>query len=438
MVGIINPLFGLLFLLHIIIFRPESLVWGNPEFGRIHLVAAVCTIIGWFLARRKLAKNGPFDQNGNFLFFLIFIGWLVIVSILAEVSVSLSFQRTWDIGKILIMCFLFQQLVTSEKETDLYLWVIVISFGLMAFWGYLQVLAGNERLDDMYPGGSGVIAAQFVLIMPVALSRIFEPGRSTQSKLIFLGVAFVMVLCTVGTQSRGGFVGLVFALALFSFFTKYRFRILAAVALVVLLATPWISVTQQERIDSIFAQSGERDRSAESRFVLWRLALRVWNDYPVIGVGLDNFSPVKERYAGKVRDIVETDDMYYLIFGRNRKPHGTYTGMLAETGVVGLGLFLLLIARNILLRMPKGFGDTPQGRRLYLQMRAAQAGVIGFCVSAMFADLQYIEMLYVQVFYIGALHVVMLAAVKGAEERGAVEVGLLQTQKLKGGYLPSS
>jgi hypothetical protein len=64
--------------------------------------------------------------------------------------------------------------------------------------------------------------------------------------------------------------------------------------------------------------------------------------------------------------------------------------------------------------------------------------VIGFAVSAIFADLQYIEMAYVQVFYIGALHVDLLAAVKGADEKSAVPVGLLQAQKLKGDFAPSS
>jgi O-antigen ligase len=315
---------------------------------------------------------------------------------------------------------------------------MIVSFSLLAFWGYLQALAGNERLDDLWPGGSVSIAAMFVLVVPIALSRLFEPGRSLQSKLIFLACAFIMLLCTIATQSRGGFVGLAVALTIFSFFTRYRLRIFAAVALVVLLALPWVSVTQQERIDSIFASSGERDRSAESRFVLWKLALRVWKDYPVIGVGLANFSPVKERYAGRVADIVDNDEMYYLIFGRNRMPHGTYTGMLAETGVVGLGLLMLLVGRNILFRVPRGFSETAGGRRLYLQMRAAQAGVIGFAVSAIFADLQYIEMVYVQLFYIGALHVALFAAVKGADEKSAAPVGLLQAQKLKGGYAPSS
>ena len=47
--GIINPLFGLLFFVHITIFRPEALVWGNVMFGRLHLITAVCIIIGVML-----------------------------------------------------------------------------------------------------------------------------------------------------------------------------------------------------------------------------------------------------------------------------------------------------------------------------------------------------------------------------------------------------
>jgi len=39
----------------------------------------------------------------------------------------------------------------------------------------------------------------------------------------------------------------------------------------------------------------------------------------------------------------------------------------------------------------------------YLQVKAAQAGLIGFAVAAFFGDFQYIEMLYLQSFFVGAV-----------------------------------
>jgi hypothetical protein len=38
-----------------------------------------------------------------------------------------------------------------------------------------------------------------------------------------------------------------------------------------------------------------------------------------------------------------------------------------------------------------------------MQIRGAQAGLLGFAVAALFGDLQYIEMFYVQIFFAGVI-----------------------------------
>jgi hypothetical protein len=59
--------------------------------------------------------------------------------------------------------------------------------------------------------------------------------------------------------------------------------------------------------------------------------------------------------------------------------------------------------RNILCRFPASFTRLENQPSFYLQVKGAQAGLMGFAVSAFFGDFQYIEMLYLQAFFVGAV-----------------------------------
>lgn len=406
--GVRYPVFGLMFFIHIVIFRPESLVWGTPVFGRLHLITAVLVVAGYFLQRRWLmATGGGVHQKKNLYHIGLFLVWLVIVSLLAEGSVPRSIDKALELLKIFAICVVFTKIVNTEERMENYVWVVVISFGLLGLWGFEQSLRGNLRLDTLWPGGSNYIASQLALMAPLAMAKAADRNMRLTYRLGFITCAAFMVLCAFATQSRGAFLGLALGMFTFMFFVRYRVRAFAALMLIAVLVYPWVGVTSYDRIASAFAPSEERDVSAESRFALWQLGLRIWQDYPIAGVGLDNFSLMRSAYAGKVRDIVTSRQIYDLIFNeeryKERQPHGVYTGMMAETGVIGAGLFILLLLRNIFVRFPRKFIDSPPNQSLYLQAKGAQAGLVGFAFAALFYDLQYIEMLYLQMFFIGAI-----------------------------------
>ncbi len=398
--SMINPVFGLLFFIQIVIFRPESLVWGNPVFGHLHLFTATLVVIGSLIHRKAaLVQSWDVHQRNDLFIFGAFILWLICVSFVAEISVQMSLDKTLELAKIFLICIILVKLIKTEKEIDLYLWVTIVSFGLLSFWGFLQALAGNERLDTLWPGGSNYIGAQLALMTPLAMAKAMDSRSQFKTKMVFLGCAVTMVLCMLATQSRGAFLGLCVGMIAFLMSVRYRIRALAIAALMAILAYPWVLQSSYERLGTIFVTPEQRDVSAESRPVLWKIAFRIWEDYPIAGIGLDNFSLVKDRYATRVSDIVKSDDMQYEIFRGLRYPHGMYTGLLVETGLIGIGLFLLLLLRNIFIRLPKQSAN----ESAYLIARGVQAGLIGFAAAAVFGDFQYIEMFYFQMFFLGAV-----------------------------------
>lgn len=404
--SLLDPFVGLLFFINILIFRPENLTWGSPVLGSLHLLTAVAVLVGYLIHREKYVSQGDSHyghQKITVIVFLAFIIWLCVVSTLAEISPDLSFTQTAELAKIFVMCVLFSLIIKSQSQVTLYAWVVAISIGALSFWGILQGLAGNERLETLWSSGSGPLAAMLALLAPFVLSYGLDRTKPYVVRMGVFGCTSAIVLCLIYTESRGGFIGMAIGMVALLVRVRQRVSVAIAVVLLSLLALPWVPASYTERISTIFQDQESLDSSAASRPVLWNIAMRMWREYPVAGVGLQNFSDVKERYSERYRDLATREDVAELVFGRNRVPHGLYPCLMAETGLIGTALFMFLLLYNVLAHLPNGFGSSEDERSLYLQFRGAQAGLIAFAVASIFIDSYTIEMFYFQLMVVGAL-----------------------------------
>lgn len=394
--ALLNPLYGVLFFTHIVIFRPENLAWETPIFGRLHLITALCTAVGYFLRRSEVLRIGR-SQWINTVVFAAFVIWAWVISMFAVASVDDSVDRATELTKIFLFCVLFNVVVTSTQRIRLYVLVASASFGLLGAWGILQGLAGNARLDGLWVGGSNYLAAGLSLMIPFTLAAALDRAFSRRHRIGLIACVIAMTLCLIYTDSRGGFLALVTGLMSLALFGKQRGKILVGFLVLAIMVYPMIPTDYGKRLSVFVDDTENRDLSAESRPILWQLALRVWRDHPILGVGLGNFPSVIDSYEGEAGDLVKSPAMADLIFGRGRQPHGLYTGMLAEAGAIGLALFLVLLLRNALCQLGS------RERELVLVGKGAQAGIVGFAFGAAFGDYQYIDVLYWQLFLVGTI-----------------------------------
>lgn len=416
MYSVINPVYGVLFFVHIILLRPENLTWGTAMFGRLHLLTAVAVSFGYLVHRhRYVGDHAPaISQTKNVILFAVFVCWLMVSSAGAEYSSQISFDLAFDIGKIFVICLLFSRLFRDENKLFQYVWVVSISLGALSFWGILQGLAGNSRLEDLWGiGTSNVLGALLVLMAPFVLANVLDANLARRHRLMFLGCTLSIVLCCAYTESRGAFLGLAVGILMMLVQLRQRVQIGVVVVLLALLASPWFPESYYNRMATIFAEQGELDASARSRPVLWKIAFLIWRDHPIAGVGLGNFSEEKEKYAGKAEELGANEEVADIIFNTYRVPHSLYFSLLSEVGGVGLALYLVLFARNTLGRLPTQVSGEPF-HRLYLQARGAQAGLLGFGVAALFGDFYYIEPLYLQIFWVGAAYDVLWRPIVGS------------------------
>ena len=116
------------------------------------------------------------------------------------------------------------------------------------------------------------------------------------------------------------------------------------------------------RFYTLFDKKQNRVEFSTGRFLLWKTALIVFEENPIIGAGPGVFFELSDAYIKretvKVPDINTTrpnEADYFKIDKKN--PHNIFLVMLSETGLIGFGIFITLLVlmaitfmkRNILI-----------------------------------------------------------------------------------------
>jgi O-antigen ligase len=136
--------------------------------------------------------------------------------------------------------------------------------------------------------------------------------------------AVVTVLLTLGTRAGVAFRRLAAVTA-----------VLGVVAVLV-LPDQWVGDVLQ-RATSVFTP--DDGAAPDARFELWSVAVQQWASSPVLGVGAGQYIPVAQEMVGPQMTTV---------------PHNTYLGFLAQTGTVGLLVFLAVPALVVVRTLRAG------------------------------------------------------------------------------------
>ena len=190
-------------------------------------------------------------------------------------------------------------------------------------------------------GGSGdpnVLAAGIVPAIILAAALIV----SARSLLGRIALGLSLVLMGVGfaaTESRGGMLAMGLALIVSIVVAKGR---RGAVVLITLLAVGaagvWF-VNQPSALQRVTSFDG----GGNGRSALWRVGWEMAQDHPIVGVGFGNFTAQSEKYVRRPTTL----EFVELIVEKPHVPHNTYLQLWAESGIIGLALFLALCAASL-------------------------------------------------------------------------------------------
>jgi O-antigen ligase len=224
----------------------------------------------------------------------------------------------------------------------------------------------------------------------------------------------VLTLLILMTQSRGALIALVLLTALALGAQRRRLRTLLFVAAgggVVSLFAPsgvWERAAGLvHATDTSTLRQVDEEGSAEQRFLIWKVATGIISEHPVTGVGLGAYPLAHEEHA--------TAAGFPRTAWGKRDTHSTYLNVAAETGAVGLLLFLGMLGavlagaerarRRLRDRDPAGAG------RLWL----LQAGLLAYLTAGVFGSFAHLSHLYL---FLALVTAVSLETAPGAGAGG--------------------
>ena len=252
-----------------------------------------------------------------------------------------------------------------------------------------------------------VPALALALVMTLPLVRYLQ--ISATNKWVRMGLLVSMMLIVVailGTQSRGGFLGLA-ACALFLVYkSRHRFSLLLLVLLSIPILYQLMPSSYHERLSTI--QTYEEDGSAMGRISMWRFAYELALDRPLLGGGYSSFTV--EQVERLTPDLTNFKSNKGGAWGA----HSIYFENLGHHGFVGLALYLLLgisafRAASRLVKNASKHQDLIWARDLAAMV---QVSLIGFAVSGTFLELATFDLTY----HLFAIIMVLTVIVKNHKE----------------------
>jgi O-antigen ligase len=149
----------------------------------------------------------------------------------------------------------------------------------------------------------------------------------------------ILAIGLAATESRGGLIAAaIVSIGALLFWRGRRLTVAVVIGIVALGAAGWFAASPSswQRVTS--AQDGGSGRTD-----IWQVAWRVVEAHPLDGAGLGQFPVVSQNFIREPGALSRAD----LIVDKHIVVHNAYLQLWAETGAIGLFLFLLLVVRSI-------------------------------------------------------------------------------------------
>jgi putative inorganic carbon (hco3(-)) transporter len=381
----ISARFGLLGYVWFALMRPDVMAWSEGDIP-FSMILAICTLLG---ALRHITDIHYLFRNPFSIGLL-----LLMIPVLLSIVFALNVKLAWEpfpafLRGAIAMAILMPILFTKPEHVKLLFLTIALSLGFVgAKMGYFGLLAGGVQYKSGFGGfltDNNMVGLAMAMTVPLCwFGRTLV--QTLWMKAIIIAMMFGCIATVIWTHSRGAMLSLGVGMVFVAFKSKHK--VLALVALP-LLALPVLLMVQHsyfERMSTIIDY--ENEGSANSRIVYAKVALQMWADHPVFGVG----------FGGT--NFIEESSKYLLAEGYH-VVHNNYLQWLVDSGIFAFGIFLTLFLSSIIW-----LGRSAKLTKHYLPEwqgipRGLQCALIVFAVGSAFLSLVKFDIFYYLLMTVG-------------------------------------
>jgi len=346
-----------------------------PGLSYIPLAKITAIFALWGLFRsigrtKRTLKDIP--KEGRLL--VTMIGLLFLGGFLSPVWRGGAVSRTIDFSKIIVAWSLVFLLITTFDRLRRIIFVQAASVVVICVAALIKghgIPRLNGAIGGLYSNPND-LAFAIVLSLPFVLAFMITAKNTLVKAAWGLGI-FIMLITIFETASRAGFIDLVICgsvtLYYFAIKGKRMYLLVATVSLGVLIAAT-VGGKLYDRFEALEGNSTSEENaygSYQARMFLMGRALDAIENYPILGVGVQNFPN------------------YSLIW---KEVHMTYLQTAAEGGIPVLIIYLMFFRRAFVnLKILRKRTDLDPD--IVLFVGALSSSLVGFVVGALFAPETY-------------------------------------------------
>lgn len=308
---------------------------------------------------------------------------MVIMLICSFTSVARENSLSICLLQFALMSFYFTIINTIKTKQQLYslLSVFVISGLFVAAYGIIQYVFGldmdkqvwvdEEMFTDIKMRAfstlenPNVLGEYLLLVIPISIALMWS-NKKFWTKFTYFGITAVLLLCMILTMSRGCWVGLLLAAAIFITFVDGRYWSLGLLALFLLP-----SILPASVLNRFLSIGNLGDTSSSYRLLIYLGTIQMLQDFWLVGIGPGSqaFNMIYPRYSYPQIDAPHA--------------HNVFLQQTVETGIIGLAalLFVLIAFFRQMARSANVLAKKSMDRVMSI---AIGAGVAAFFLQGVF------------------------------------------------------
>ena len=377
-----DPLYGVFLFFIYDYFRPYDFIPALRPL-RLSMVVELLTLVSWLLYLKQTGKGLKWHKFGY-----LYLGFLAVVgvTIVTAHNNRWAFNTFQALGTYFIIFLITINRLDSIKKLNSLIWILLLIFGYYSVKGIFNFavvgyVSAGERTSGVVGGSFLSDENDFALaldfMIPFAYFIFMESSRGIK-KLICLGILLLMILGVIASASRGGLVGLAALIVYCILMSKHKLVGFGITGFLIIAA---ITFAPPGFFNTVSSITDTHEATAQTRIWYWEAGVRMFLDYPIVGVGAGNGPGRMPEY---VRGFKDAKTQWGRTF------HGTLPQVIAETGGLGLlfymGMFFSAVSQLWKL-LKKDFGeDTGLTKPL---IKATLGSLIAYIVAATFLSTAY-------------------------------------------------
>jgi O-antigen ligase len=341
-------------------------------------------------------RNVKWVANPMNTLLAVFLTVVLLSSILAF-NPSTSFEKFIIIVNWIVLYYLIITVINTEKRFLIFMLLFFLVNFKMSQFGFRDLLGRGFGYSKWGVSGSpgwfkdaGDLGVEMGIFVPlsIAFALALKDYWGRSKKLLFYFIPVTGIATILATSARGAQLGIL-AASLWFLFKNHNFKSILAV---ILLGWLTFSLLPEGMIEE-YHEAGE-DSTSRTRLALWAFGMDVANDNPLLGVGYANWLD----YCEYINPVLPDIDHCLVA-------HSAYITVVAETGYIGLALYILLaIAILVGNARTRANAKMLNNKFLLYTANALDAGLISYLVSSTFFSVNWYPFFWVQLSMTVALY----------------------------------